>query len=234
MGEVAPSSPAAAFEAHRARLAVALCNELFNCCPESDVSSVVNNATTVGECTSGVTQSLEAELPELDASVLAGRSAFSPAGLEACIDAIPSHDCPAFTALVQSTADAAFLSQLPLSFLSLVQCPGILQSLVPAGGECQEDYEWLVGRCRETVDPAVRRCFTKAGSGELCGINHARCAGLAASAVAGSSVSAEAHLVPNLRRRHIAVRGEPCAPSLGRSRRWPGRWRSSPSPCRWS
>ncbi len=156
-----------------ADVAKALCAKIGTCCGAQGFGFITGSPISQMDCPSYVVMSLSSEIDELRQSLQANRSGLMASALDACLADLPQHACAAFGAELAPPP----LTGVPFapSYLTLLQCPSVIVPKVTERSVCENDFECLVGRCREMTTGQPHRCIVNGALGEACDDNGVAC-----------------------------------------------------------
>jgi hypothetical protein len=140
-------------------LAGALCPLLFECCSAGDLGEVFEDEpeqpADAAACVTVLTPLVGEEIGGIAEAVAAGRIAYDPARMAACLEVIPEGQCGGLNAV----------------FAELFAFPGCeppFTALVEVGDACGSNEECKSGFCIDRVNDELGTCADLPGEGDKC------------------------------------------------------------------
>jgi hypothetical protein len=138
-----------------AELSKVLCEKIYMCCSAAERMNNPFIGTDQNSCQNGLGALLSFVVPEIQASVSAGRAAYHGDRMGNCVSQLRATSC----------ADAK-MSEVSLK--PVAECAAAFEAKVQRGGNCTDHGECVDGYCEGAVDPMPGKCAAKKADGQAC------------------------------------------------------------------
>jgi hypothetical protein len=133
----------------------ALCDKIYQCCTPADRASNPGLGTNAQDCPPALEREASTFLGDLPTSVAAGRVAYHPEKMTACLADLQARSCD----LVKMPPGDKDVTSM---------CEGVFEPKVPVGGACLEYWDCIGGWCAGDLGGLMDVCTAKADDGFVC------------------------------------------------------------------